>query len=410
MTNLSLCMIVKDEAANLPQVIESVQGLAHEILVFDTGSTDDTLSVAQALGATTATIPWTNDFATARNHTLEEATGDWILVLDGDEVLTASARQLIEKILQEQPIHDLQPSVESILAFNLIRQEIGAQQSPYSLVSRLFRNHPDIRFARPYHETIDDSVTRLMQQDSRWQVATLTPVAIRHSGYQPDAIALNDKFTRAQTIMATYLGTHPNDAYICSKLGALYGQQGDWAKALSLLEQGLSGLSGSDDPMTAYDLHYHLGLAYRHLAQPDQAIYHYRQALSQPILDLLKLGAQINLGSLFKQQTQYDNAIDLFKATITVAPDLAIAHFNLGTAYRSKGYSYLDQAIDAYQRAIDLDRTYAEAYQNLGVALFKLGKLPESRQAFNTAIVLYQQQNPNEAKRLHQGLIKLGLA
>ncbi|MEO0824767.1 MAG: tetratricopeptide repeat protein [Cyanobacteria bacterium J06642_9] len=407
---LSLCMIVKNEAANLPQVLESVQGLIDETLVFDTGSTDNTVKIAQSLGAKTASIPWENDFAAARNHTLEQATGDWVLVLDGDEILTPAARELIQPIVRGEAIASLNLSPDSILAVNLIRQEIGAQQSPYSLVSRLFRNRPEIHFNRPYHETIDDSVTQLMQQDRHWQVVTLPAVAISHSGYQPDAIALNDKFNRAQTTMAAYLATHPNDAYICSKLGALYGQQGDWSKALPLLDQGLANLGDTDDPMIAYDLHYHLGLAHRYLAQPDQAIFHYQQALKQPILEMLKLGAQINLGSVFKQQEQYDNAIAAFAAATAVDPNLAVAHFNLGTVYRAKGYSYLDQAIKAYQRAIQLDRAYAEAYQNLGVALFKLGKLPDSRRAFDAALTLYQHQNPDEAQRLHQGLMKLGLA
>lgn len=406
---LSLCMIVKDEAANLPQVIESVRGLVDEIWVFDTGSTDDTLKVAQQLGAQTTTIAWQNDFAAARNCTLEQATGDWILVLDGDEVLTPAARTLIQAIVRGETVADTNLAPDSILAINLIRQEVGAQQSPYSLVSRLFRNRPEIRFNRPYHETIDDSVTQLMQQEDHWRVVTLPPVAILHSGYQPDAIALNDKFVRAQTVMATYLANHPNDAYICNKLGALYGQQGNWAKALPLLEQGLTNLTLVDGPMVAYDLHYHLGLAHRYLCQPEQAISHYQQALEQPILEMLKLGAQINLGSLFKQQKQYDRAIAAFEAAIAIDPQLAISHFNLGAVYRAKGYSYLDPAVDAYQHAIRLDPTYAEAYQNLGVALFKLGKLPASRQAFDNALMLYHQQSPDEAQRLHQGLVKLGL-
>ena len=61
---------------------------------------------------------------------------------------------------------------------NLIRQEIGATQSPYSLVSRLFRNHPQICFSRPYHAMVDDSVTELIRQKPQWQIVTLPQVSI----------------------------------------------------------------------------------------------------------------------------------------------------------------------------------------------------------------------------------------
>ena len=385
--SLSLCMIVKNEAANLSQTLASVQGLADERLVFDTGSTDETVAIAQQAGAIVTEIPWENDFAAARNRTLEAATGDWILVLDGDEVLTPEAQEKIAQLIQGRAIAEINTPPELFLAVTLFRQEMGAQQSPYSLVSRLFRNRPEIRFSRPYHESVDDSVAALVHQGDRWQVATLPGVAIHHSGYRPEAIALKDKFARAEGIMSAYLAEHPEDAYIASKLGALHGQQGDWAKALTLLKTGLNHLSDSDR-MTAYDLHYHLGLAHRNLGQLDQSIAHYQRALEQPILPSLKLGAQVNLGVALKQQGKLDNAIAAFQAAIAIDPALTPAHFNLGATYRAKGYGYLDQAIDAYRCAIELEPAYAEAHQNLGVALFKLGKLPESKRAFRHAIAL----------------------
>ncbi|MDA0267224.1 MAG: tetratricopeptide repeat protein [Cyanobacteria bacterium] len=404
---LSLCMIVKDEAAQLPQALHSVSAHVDEMIVVDTGSTDATVTVAEAAGAQVFAYEWTNDFAAARNAALGYATGDWILVLDADERLTPAGQTLLKQIQAGKPLGGV--DLASILMVTVIRHELGAEQSPYSAVSRLFRNHADIRFNRPYHETVDDSVAALQQREAAWQVVTLAETALAHTGYQATAIAQRDKFNRAQTLMAAYLADHPHDPYICNKLGALYGQAGDWDKGRTLLEQGLRGDHGDPiDPSTAYELHYHLGLADRARDDLASAEQHYRTALEQPILETLKLGAYINLGSLLKVQQDLPGAIACFEQAVAIAPDFAVAHYNLGVAHRARGY--LEPAIAAYTKAINLNPAYAEAYQNLGVVLFKLGKLPESLESFQRAIVLYQRINPEAALALKQGIRDLGIA
>jgi glycosyltransferase involved in cell wall biosynthesis len=82
-------MIVKNEAAQLATCLASVQG-ADEIVVVDTGSTDATIALAQAHGATVYAGPefaWRDDFAWSRNQSLDRCTGDWVLVIDADEEL-----------------------------------------------------------------------------------------------------------------------------------------------------------------------------------------------------------------------------------------------------------------------------------------------------------------------------------
>jgi tetratricopeptide (TPR) repeat protein len=401
---LSLCMIVKDEATQLPQALQSVAAYVDEMIVVDTGSTDSTIKVAEAAGAKVFSYDWSHDFAAARNAALSHATGDWIFVLDADENLTPVGQTLLKRLRAGESLGDF--ALTSVLMINVLRHELGAEQSPYSAVSRLFRNRPDIRFTRPYHETVDDSVAVLLQQDPIGQVVTLSDVVLEHTGYQADAIALRNKFHRAKTLMEGYLADHPNDPYICNKLGALYGQADDWEKGRDLLERGLN--CSQADPSTRYELHYHLGLAHRANHDFEQAENHYRTAIEQPILECLKLGAHINLGSLLKAQQDWVGAIACFEQAVAIAPDFAIAHYNLGVAHRARGY--LEPAITAYEAAIRLDPTYAEAHQNLGVALFKLGKLPESRRAFQQAIALYQVTQPETALALQQGIHNLGLA
>lgn len=82
---ISVCMIVWNEADLLPAAINSVAGLADEIVILDTGSTDNTLEVARDCGCQVFEGGDRMDKAAARNRTLEEARGDWIVILDADE-------------------------------------------------------------------------------------------------------------------------------------------------------------------------------------------------------------------------------------------------------------------------------------------------------------------------------------
>lgn len=391
---LSLCMIVKNEEENLRRCLDSVMDVVDELVILDTGSADDTPDIAEAYGAKLHYFLWCDDFAAARNACLAHATGDWVLVLDADEQLVPGVGVRLREAIADP----------NGLVVNLVRQEIGAAQSPYSLVSRLFRRHPSLSFSRPYHAMVDDSVAALMRQESHWTVANLPGVAMLHHGYTAEAIASRHKLNKARLAMERFLVTHPGDPYACSKLGALYVQMERVRDGVELLERGLQG---SDlDPSVAYELHYHLGIAYSQLTHVDQAAQHYQAAIQQAIFPVLKLGAYNNLGSLRRAAGDLAGAEAAFRAMVEIDPNFAIGHYNLGLTL--KGMGRFPEAIAHYDQAIQRQPDYAEAYQNLGVTLFKLGKMPEGLAAFQKAIALHQSQNPVEAHRLRQGLAQMG--
>ena len=89
---LSLSMIVRDEEQKLGTCLESVKGFCDELVVVDTGSTDNTIAIAKDAGARVEEIEWPGDFTPARNKALEFVSGDWVLVLDADEQLIALNR------------------------------------------------------------------------------------------------------------------------------------------------------------------------------------------------------------------------------------------------------------------------------------------------------------------------------
>ncbi|HIG95637.1 TPA: glycosyltransferase family 2 protein, partial [Candidatus Woesearchaeota archaeon] len=90
-SRLSLCMIVKDEERFLSACLESVRGLVDEAIIVDTGSSDKTKEIARGfvdqIGGKLLDFVWADNFSAARNESLKYATGDWILVLDADEVI-----------------------------------------------------------------------------------------------------------------------------------------------------------------------------------------------------------------------------------------------------------------------------------------------------------------------------------
>jgi tetratricopeptide (TPR) repeat protein len=401
-------MIVKDEAAHLSRCLSSVKDLVDEMVIVDTGSSDQTPEIARSFGAEVHYYTWNHNFSAARNESLKYAQGDWILVLDADEVLNPEIVPFLKQVMQR----------DNALVVNLLRQEVGAVQSPYSLMSRLFRNHFGIRFSRPYHSMIDDSVARLLQRELQWQVVNLPEVAILHYGYEPGAIASRNKLEKAKTTMEGYLSAHPDDPYVCSKLGALYVEIGEITHGIDLLERGLNSIAVREtaqgqateeyaDAPTLYELHYHLGIAYGRIQNLAQSEHHYQAAVAQPILNRLKLGAYTNLGNLLKAKNDLQGAKANYALVTKIDPALAIGHYNLGMVYKALGQ--MREAIDCYAQALTLNPHYAEAYQNLGVTLLKVGSIEESLEAFSRAIALYEQQNPSEALRLKQGLEQIGL-
>lgn len=393
--NLSLCMIVKNEAATLPKCLSSVKNIVDEIVVLDTGSSDHTPEIATAYGAKVHHFKWNNNFSTARNEALKYVTGDWILVLDADETLTPEIVPQIRSTIQSK----------EYLLINLVRHEVGAEQSPYSLVSRLFRNHPEIRFTRPYHALVDDSVAAILTKEPHWQIGYLQGVAILHKGYQKSAIAENNKHAKAQAAMEQFIAANPYDPYVCSKLGALYVEAGKINQGIELLKRGVR--TSEENYEILYELHYHLGIAYSRLKNPQQASVHYQAAIKLPIYPILKLGAYNNLGNLLKAAGDLKNARKAYQTTLKIDPNFASGHYNLGMTLKALGL--FTDAIACYQKAIKLNPSYAEAYQNLGVVQLKVGNHQASLTAFKNAIALHQQQNPEEANRLRQGLQEMGL-
>ncbi len=134
--SVSLCMIVKDEGPNLASCLDSVRGLANELIVVDTGSSDGTAEIAARHGAEVVPFDFSRvDFAAARNCALGRATGRWILALDADEMLDPAGVPLIEELVTR----------DENAGYFLERHNrwAGSDKTTRDYVVRLFPNRPE---------------------------------------------------------------------------------------------------------------------------------------------------------------------------------------------------------------------------------------------------------------------------
>ena len=192
---LALVMIVKNEARSLARCLQSVQGVVDECIVLDTGSSDDTVAIAQAHGARVGHFQWVDDFAAARNAALAMSSAAWNLVLDGDEWL-AHGHEALHALRQQTP--DTLGLVEVASPFD----EHG--QTASSWIPRLLP--AGVRYTGRIHEQPEF-------KGPRQQLA----VRVAHDGYLPAQRAR--KADRNQHLLTLALQEHPNDAYLHYQLG-----------------------------------------------------------------------------------------------------------------------------------------------------------------------------------------------
>lgn len=107
---LDACLIVKNEEANLPACLRSLESLSPilgSVCVYDTGSDDDTVAIAESFGAVVQRGSWDDDFARARNLSVAMSSAKWVLTLDADETVVVPSAARLESVLRQALTRDL---------------------------------------------------------------------------------------------------------------------------------------------------------------------------------------------------------------------------------------------------------------------------------------------------------------
>lgn len=150
--SISLCTIVKNEELFIKDFIKNIKAYVDQIIIIDTGSTDNTVKIARGLGAFVFSIKWNDNFAEARNQALKYVNTDWVLVLDADEKLESDNKDILRELTNSINSKDI--VIFSFPQYIYASQEnLGKIQYKYSL----FQNRKELKYEKEIHEILVNS-------------------------------------------------------------------------------------------------------------------------------------------------------------------------------------------------------------------------------------------------------------
>jgi len=312
---VSVAMIVRDEALHITECLESIRSLSPELCVVDTGSTDETASIARQMGAVVSSFLWRHDFAAARNYSLTQCHGHWVFILDADERIAPSDIPRLQSLLTAPPdrfyrfVTRNYTSKQAVSDFNACAPGDGMARGfegwfPSTKV-RLFPNLPEVRFEGTVHETVAASLGRLGIPSA------MADLPIHHY-----PLLRNPRRIAAKRRMYIKLGlakvkTAPQDPQAYAELGNQYAELGDYEAAAFSYRESLRRYP--HDPLVLRDLGSVLFL----LGRANEAVRALELALE---LAPDMADAWRNLGIVLKRQSHWADAAECFERALASNP------------------------------------------------------------------------------------------
>ena len=227
--NISVCIITKNEAHYLRECLSCLKKYPFEIVVTDTGSEDDSVSVAKEYTDKVFFYVWSNDFSAARNYCVAQATNDMVMIVDTDEFVQGFDWDNFYKNVEMN--HN---KVGRINLNNIYRRN-GILNSTNEKLSRIFD-----RRLYTYTGSIHEQITPIGDKDTFETYDA--GITLKHVGYDGDPENIKKKTERNIMLLKSEL-EKKEDAYILYQLGKSYYMAGDYGEAEKYFERA-----------TAYDL------------------------------------------------------------------------------------------------------------------------------------------------------------
>ncbi len=224
---LSACLIVRDEELTLARCLESLVGIADEIIVVDTGSVDGTREIAKKYTSKVFDYVWNNDFAEARNASLRYASGEYVLVLDADEYLDNSKKWTLRNTLIKSSADGFLVNIQNYVDDN--GRIVGTRPV---MVLRIFRR--GYFYQGSVHEQIAESIARSGNSIEK------VDLDIHHLGYLRQIVQFKNKSRRNVQLIKSELRKNPEDLYQLSNLVAEYVRLCDFEGALTIVEKSIA--------------------------------------------------------------------------------------------------------------------------------------------------------------------------
>ncbi|MFD0587175.1 glycosyltransferase [Paenibacillus sp. GCM10027627] len=382
---ISLCMIVKNEAKGIAACLESAKRVVDEIIVVDTGSTDDTVSICQSYGATVLTMEWNENFAEARNFGLQYATGNWILWLDADEVLDRETAPLLRQILTER---DTDIAVVELI--NYIGEEPASESRSYLVRHhRVFRNHIGFRFNGAIHEQLN--VEEIL--GTSFNLHTL-PVKVHHYGYMDDYVQSRNKAERNQLLLENERKKEDYSPWVDYHLASEYYRLGQYERAYHLVNIAIKSFIdlGKLPPSLCYKLKYDAVISNGAYDGGWPSI----ERAIQLYPDYVDL--HYYKGIILYHKQKYSLALETFQHCLELGEEnlqhLTLrgagsfhAHYFIGLCH--EGLKHHEAAKEAYRSCLEQDAAHPEA----AAALSRLLQLEQNKIAISLCMIVRNEED-----------------
>jgi glycosyltransferase involved in cell wall biosynthesis len=357
---ISLCMIAKNESALIAQAIQSVLPIVTEVILVDTGSSDNTVDIAKSLGVKVLHRAWDNDFSAPRNLSIENASSDWILVLDADEAIDSSDLQRIQeltlhpnkcyKLTQRHYTND--PRLSD---FTPVKGEFPKWEKNYggyfdSSLVRLFPNHSELRYEGRVHELVDYAAIR----NKKYQTVE-SRILIHHYGHTPEVKSKKKKSEIYTNLGQAKTNENPNDWKSFFELGVEHNNNGRLNESAHAFKE-----AGRLNP-NYLSTWLNLGYVQCELQQYKDAVESLQKAIN---LDNKCAEAYCNLGVIYLRINQLVYAEKYFSIAIHLQPKYINAYCNLGKTLC--GMQRFSESVHIYLRALEIMPKCSTAKLDLG--------------------------------------------
>jgi len=382
MVRISACLIVKNESLLLSRCLESLRSFVDEIIVVDTGSTDNTIEIAHSHGAQVKYFTWIDDFSAARNESLRHARGDWILYIDADEVIDSVNAGKIRRVITQKDI--MGATVRQCIP----QQAENIVTAFYIEYCRLFRHHPAIRFEGAIHEQILPSIERIGGKVLR------TDIVIHHWAYAATEDKKRCRAERNLRYLLAEVKRVPDDPFVHFNLGMTYRELRQQDMAIRSFHRALDKDDGHIKRELIGQIHLSLAKLYLESGNSAKTAYHAHQIstyepdnpLSYYILATLAV-----TNNQFNTAIKYlEGAIQITKGKEELSPN---ADLNMSRIYlelgccRSATGDY--QGAEAeFVRSIECNASVALPHLLLGNCRFMRGDLAGARDMYERTLVL----------------------
>ena len=224
---ISQCMIVKNEEKNIRRALSWGKGIVFEQIVVDTGSTDNTVEIAESMGAKVFHFEWCDDFSAAKNYAIEQASGNWIAFLDADEYFSEEDAKRIPGILKKIETVSVKSGRIHMLRSTMLHLNDNGEVFSAGQHDRIFRNMRGLSYKNRVHEALSFSSGQTLRY-------TLTDLTIMHTGYS-DSIR-DEKGNRNIPLLKKSVEEDPENCDLWSYLGESYAGSGQAEEAIASME------------------------------------------------------------------------------------------------------------------------------------------------------------------------------